>query len=97
MVLNFWANLRLAVLIEVVLIKKKRVNLDTFRSDTANIIESTKEKYLMSQGVKLADQSTGQKTYWKIMNEFLNKTKIPRIPPLFLNGKQLFCRAMHSI
>ena len=68
-----------------------KINLDTFRSDTANIIESTKEKYLMSQGVKLADQSTGQKTYWKIMNEFLNKTKIPRIPPLFLNGKFIVC------
>ena len=47
--------------------------MDTFRSETANIIESTKEKYLMSQGVKLADQSTGQKTYWKILNEFLNQ------------------------
>ena len=63
-----------------------KTTMDTFRLETANIIESTKEKYLMSQGVKLADQSTGQKTYWKILNEFLNKTKIPRIPPLFFNG-----------
>ena len=43
-----------------------KITMDTYRSETANIIESTKEKYLMSQGVKLADQSTGQKTYWKI-------------------------------
>ena len=36
--------------------------------------------------MKLSDPSPGSKTYWKIMNEFLNKCKIPRIPPLFTNG-----------
>ena len=55
-----------------------KTTMDTFRLEAANIIEATKEKYLMSQGVKL-----GQKTYRKILNEFSNKTKTPRIPPLF--------------
>ena len=27
-----------------------------------------------------------QKTYWKILNKFLNKCKIPRIPPLLVNS-----------
>ena len=46
---------------------------------------NAKETYLKSQGAKLADPSTGPKTYWKISNMFLNKCKVPRIPPLFEN------------
>ena len=38
-------------------------------------------------GVKLADPSTGQRTYWRILNKLLNKCKIPRIPPLFVDNK----------
>ena len=49
-------------------------------------ILQAKEKYLQNQGVKLADPSTSNKTYWKILNGFLNKCKVPRIPPLFEGG-----------
>ena len=45
------------------------------------------KKYLIDLGSKLADPSTGQKTYWKILNKLLNKCKLPRIPPLFIQGK----------
>ena len=38
-------------------------------------------------GVKLADPNTGQKVYWKILNKFLNKCKVPRIPPLLVQDK----------
>ena len=38
-------------------------------------------------GVKLADPNTGQKVYWKILNKFLNKCKVPRIPPLLVLEK----------
>ena len=68
-----------------------RAVLDDYKSATASLIESSKENYLKKQGFKLADQSTSQKTYWKIMNHFLNKTKIPRIPPLFLGGSFIVC------
>ena len=47
---------------------------------------NAKEAYLKQQGDKLADPSTSKKTYWKIINGFLNKCKIPRIPPLFFEG-----------
>ena len=45
-------------------------------------IKNAKEKFLTDQGAKLANPTTGPKLYWKIMNRFLNKCKIPRIPPL---------------
>ena len=38
-------------------------------------------------GNKLSDNSTGQKTYWKIVNSLMNKCKIPRIPPLLVADK----------
>ena len=60
--------------------------LEEYKAETATFIENAKENYLKRQGIRLADQSSSQKTYWKIMNEFLNRTKIPRIPPIFHNG-----------
>ena len=65
--------------------------LEEYRAETAALIQKSKENYLIRQGIKLTDQSTGQKTYWKILNQFLNKTKIPRIPPLFFNGNFIVC------
>ena len=53
----------------------------------STMILDAKEKYLQNQGAKLADPSTSVKTYWKILNGFLNKCKVPRIPPLFSDGK----------
>ena len=53
--------------------------------ECSETIRKTREKYLVKQGEKLADSKTAQKTYWKILNSFLNKCKIPRIPPLFVD------------
>ena len=36
---------------------------------------------------KLNDPITAPKTYWKIINRFLNNKKIPAIPPLLVNGE----------
>ena len=47
------------------------------------MILQSKEAYLKEQGMRLSDPSTSSKAYWKILNGFLNKCKIPRIPPLF--------------
>ena len=35
----------------------------------------------------MANNRTGQKSYWKIVNNLLNKCKIPRIPPLLISDK----------
>ena len=65
--------------------------LDDYRSVTAELIESSKKKFLVDQGIRLTDQSSSQKTYWKIINQFLNKAKIPKIPPLFHNNNFIVC------
>ena len=63
-----------------------KLKVEQSKSEVSTLILEAKENYLVSQGEKLADPSTGQKTYWKILNGFLNKCKIPRIPPLFVDG-----------
>ena len=44
-------------------------------------IKQSKENYIKNLGNKLIDKNTGPKVYWKIINNLLNKCKIPRIPP----------------
>ena len=62
--------------------EQDKANMENSKKDISDKIQGAKENYLKSQGEKLADRTTGRKTYWKIMNEFLNKCKVPRIPPL---------------
>ena len=64
-----------------------KVIMDRMRTECFFKIKNAKEKYLSELGVKLADPTTGQKVYWKILNKFLNKCKIPRIPPLLVQNK----------
>ena len=64
-----------------------KIVLERIRSECSEAIQTAKVTYLKRQGEKLADATTGQKTYWKILNKFLNKCNIPRIPPLFVNNK----------
>ena len=53
---------------------------------SANIIATAKDKYLTDLGKKLNDPLLGPKAYWSILNKFLNKKKIPLIPPIDVNG-----------
>ena len=50
-----------------------KLTLEQNKIEINKISHNTKEKYLVNEGFKLADPNTGQKTYWKIMNRFLNK------------------------
>ena len=61
--------------------------MDRLRNECHEVIKNAKEEYLRDLGAKLANPTTGQKSYWKILNKFLNKCKIPRIPPLFVQDK----------
>ena len=63
-----------------------KISVDTSKAELNSAILDSKEVYLISQGSKLADPTTGSKTYWKILNTFLNKCKVPRIPPMFEGG-----------
>ena len=64
-----------------------RVQLDIYRKQCTETIEKSKQNYLRILGDKLADKYTGQKTYWKIVNNMLSKGKAPRIPPLLDKNK----------
>ena len=50
------------------------------------LLTTSKESYLTNLGKRLNDPSTSSKTYWSILKRFLNKIKIPIIPPLLVNG-----------
>ena len=47
---------------------------------------AAKETYSLDQGKKLLDPAIGPKKYWNILNTFLQRNKIPIIPPLWENG-----------
>ena len=64
-----------------------KVSLDIHREKCAESIERSKQNYFLNLGRKLANNRTGQKSYWKIVNNLLNKCKIPRIPPLLISDK----------
>ena len=64
-----------------------KINLENHRIITSNSIILAKETYLKNQGVKLSSPETAKKTYWNILKNFLNKCKVPRIPPLFHNNE----------
>ena len=53
----------------------------------ADMILSTKNEYMLRMSKKLNDPLTAPKSYWSILNWFLNNEKMPSIPAIFLNGK----------
>ena len=55
-------------------------------NECEEIVSAAKDKYIIQICEKLNDPITAPKTYWKIINRFLNK-KIPAIPPLLINGE----------
>ena len=63
------------------------IMVDKQRGDCYQAIKISKDNYLKSLGDKLINKTTGAKTYWKIINNLLNKCKIPRIPPLLVAEK----------
>ena len=61
--------------------------VDKQRDDCYQAIKISKDNYLKSLGDKLINKTTRPKTYWKIINNLLNKCRIPRIPPLLVAEK----------
>ena len=55
-------------------------------SDSAKMIEDTKQNCLRKIGQTLANPGTSRKTHWSLINTLLNKAKIPIIPPPLENG-----------
>ena len=64
--------------------KNELQNVTNLSSDA---IIKAKNKYLLSLGDKLNDPQTGSKSYWSIINKFLQKKKIPLIPSILFKGE----------
>ena len=50
-----------------------------------SLISTTKDSYFLDLGKKLSDPKSGPKSYWSILKRFLNKIKLPTVPPLLVN------------
>jgi hypothetical protein len=51
-----------------------------------DLISSCKESYYSNLGKRLNNPATSPKAYWSILHRFMNKVKVPAIPPLIVNG-----------
>ena len=65
--------------------QEDEINLGENTVFVSNLIATTKDSYFSDLGKRLNDPKTGPKTYWTILKRFLNKIKIPTIPPLLVN------------
>ena len=63
------------------------VSILTIRAELINLGKNVQQNYLNDLGTKLTDKTLGKKSNWKIVNNFKNKCKIPRIPPLLVGDK----------
>ena len=63
-----------------------KINLKNYTDFVCDLITTAKESYFINLGKKLNDPKTSPKIYWSIIKRFLNKIKIPTIPPLLVNG-----------
>ena len=56
-------------------------------NECTKLIIEAKQNNIAKMSSKLDSPDTASKTYWVIINIFLNKKKIPNIPPLLFNNK----------
>ena len=66
--------------------KEDETNLTEATNMVSELISSAKESYFVKMGCKLNDPQTSPKAYWSILKRFLNKVKIPEIPPLLIDN-----------
>ena len=67
--------------------EEDKIRLDSFRSECHQAVENAKLSYLTNLGNKVNDPNTSQKSYWKIINRVMNKSRAPKVPPLILNNE----------
>ena len=64
-----------------------KIKLTDATNNVSELITTAKESYFEKLGHKLNDPRTSSKTYWSILKRFLNKQKIPEIPPLLVDNE----------
>ena len=64
-----------------------KIRLDNFRLECQQAVQNAKNAYLRNLGCKLHNNHTSGKIYWKILNKVINRSKAPKVPPLFVENK----------
>ena len=78
--------------------EEDKIRLDSFRSECQKAVENAKLTYLTKLGNKVNDPNTSQKSYWKIINRVMNKSRAPKVPPLLVNNEFIVnCREKAKI
>ena len=65
----------------------KKTQINALSNECTKSRSKAKVKYISQLSQKLIDPSTEPKTYWNIINRFVNNKKTPIIPPLLVNNK----------
>ena len=71
---------------------RKITDFEIVNKEAAELSEMTqnqREKYFYDLPLKLDNPQTNPKTYWSIIKSYYNSRKIPIIPPLSVNGKNI--------
>ena len=64
-----------------------KIRVDQFRNECNLAVQVAKGKYLITLGLNITDPNTSQKSYCKVVTKLLNKCKVPKIPPIFINNQ----------
>ena len=61
--------------------------LNNQENECMKLIIQAKEKQMAKMSAKLDNRGTTPNKYWSIISRFLNKRKVPTIPPIFADCK----------
>ena len=63
------------------------IQINALSNECTRTILEAKRKYISQLSQKPIDTSTEPKTYWKIINRFVNNKKMTNKPPFLVNNK----------
>ena len=62
-----------------------KIRVDLYNKECKNAVEFAKQSYLRNLSNKLNDPNVSKKSYWKVLNKFMNRCRAPKIPPILVN------------
>ena len=62
-----------------------KIRVDLCNKECKNAVEFAKQSYLRNMCSKLNDPNVSKKSYWKILNKFMNRCKALKIPAILVN------------
>ena len=75
-----------------------QIRVERFRNECFEATNKAKDEYLKNMGTKLSNSQSSSKTYWKILKRLINKSHVPRIPPiLYINKLIVSCKEKASL